>query len=309
MIDLTRDPEKPSFSSRSATGRNPAAVSTPEPPREHTPGPSLQPRKSGKRVTEKTAFQTNVTYSWCAASETKSRTGFIRYYNPIDGRWINRDPMAESGGENLYGMLSNGSINWFDLLGLKCITSIYVEFSSANNGDQPDLQNHKKGYNYKTGRVYDGSMSVSYDDGTQQSWSVHDGGYKTDSSHVNQGDDSVTPGGDGTVSTTQGGSLDGFVISISGASNRSALMIHNSTGYGTHGCVGVTGNFNSFADDMKTTKTCCKKQNVDMSVRYYVSDGEQPKGDLGDGKTSPQRPPPKNWPGPDPGPTNSENPY
>lgn len=31
-----------------------------------------------------------------------------RYYNPVDGRWINRDFIAEEGGWNLYGYIKNG---------------------------------------------------------------------------------------------------------------------------------------------------------------------------------------------------------
>ncbi len=29
------------------------------------------------------------------------------HYNPTDGRWINRDPIAERGGVNLYGFVGN----------------------------------------------------------------------------------------------------------------------------------------------------------------------------------------------------------
>ena len=32
-----------------------------------------------------------------------------RYYNPRDGRWINRDPIAEKGGWNLYAFLGNST--------------------------------------------------------------------------------------------------------------------------------------------------------------------------------------------------------
>ena len=39
-----------------------------------------------------------------------------RYYNPADGRWINRDPIAEEGGWNLY--LSNGITYLSDYIGL-----------------------------------------------------------------------------------------------------------------------------------------------------------------------------------------------
>ena len=41
-----------------------------------------------------------------------------RHYNPADGRWINRDPIAEEGGRNLYGFVGNILRN-VDLKGLK----------------------------------------------------------------------------------------------------------------------------------------------------------------------------------------------
>jgi hypothetical protein len=40
-----------------------------------------------------------------------------RYYHPQTGRWINRDPIEEWGGLNLYGFLGNDGINWWDYLG------------------------------------------------------------------------------------------------------------------------------------------------------------------------------------------------
>jgi RHS repeat-associated protein len=40
-----------------------------------------------------------------------------RFYSPGLGRWINRDPIAESGGLNLYGMTGNDPINLNDIDG------------------------------------------------------------------------------------------------------------------------------------------------------------------------------------------------
>ncbi|UDQ98445.1 RHS repeat-associated core domain-containing protein [Lentisphaerota bacterium WC36G] len=52
-----------------------------------------------------------------------SETGLIyynyRYYNPENGKWLKRDPIAEQGGLNLYGFVNNDSISNIDLLGLK----------------------------------------------------------------------------------------------------------------------------------------------------------------------------------------------
>ena len=41
-----------------------------------------------------------------------------RYYSPDLGRWINRDPIEEEGGLNLYGFVANDPIDLFDRLGL-----------------------------------------------------------------------------------------------------------------------------------------------------------------------------------------------
>ncbi|MDO4411429.1 MAG: RHS repeat-associated core domain-containing protein, partial [Akkermansia sp.] len=41
-----------------------------------------------------------------------------RHYNPTDGRWINRDPIAEQGGWNLYGFVGNSIILHLDILGM-----------------------------------------------------------------------------------------------------------------------------------------------------------------------------------------------
>jgi len=43
----------------------------------------------------------------------------FRYYDPVTGRWPNRDPLMEFGGFNLYAMLTNNGLNQFDYLGLK----------------------------------------------------------------------------------------------------------------------------------------------------------------------------------------------
>jgi uncharacterized protein RhaS with RHS repeats len=46
-----------------------------------------------------------------------------RYYSPELGRWLNRDPIGENGGNNLYGVVGNDGINGWDELGLKSFFS------------------------------------------------------------------------------------------------------------------------------------------------------------------------------------------
>jgi RHS repeat-associated protein len=41
-----------------------------------------------------------------------------RYYNAGTGRWLNRDPVAEAGGVNLFGFVNNATSGLFDALGL-----------------------------------------------------------------------------------------------------------------------------------------------------------------------------------------------
>ncbi|NWK56585.1 RHS repeat-associated core domain-containing protein, partial [Verrucomicrobiaceae bacterium N1E253] len=42
-----------------------------------------------------------------------------RYYDPVTGRWKSRDPIEEQGGINVYGMIDNDSINYYDVKGLE----------------------------------------------------------------------------------------------------------------------------------------------------------------------------------------------
>ena len=53
---------------------------------------------------------------------TDDETGLLdyglRYYDPVTGRWRNRDPIGEEGGVNLYGFVGSDSVNQWDILGL-----------------------------------------------------------------------------------------------------------------------------------------------------------------------------------------------
>lgn len=40
-----------------------------------------------------------------------------RSYDPVQGRWVNRDPIDEEGGVNLYGFVGNDGMNELDHLG------------------------------------------------------------------------------------------------------------------------------------------------------------------------------------------------
>ena len=54
---------------------------------------------------------------------TFGNTGLLfygyRWYTPRDARWLNRDPIGERGGMNLYGFCYNDGVDKWDLLGLQ----------------------------------------------------------------------------------------------------------------------------------------------------------------------------------------------
>ena len=52
-------------------------------------------------------------------SETSLSYYGYRYYSAEMGRWLNRDPIEERGGVNLYGIVENDMLNKWDVLGLQ----------------------------------------------------------------------------------------------------------------------------------------------------------------------------------------------
>lgn len=50
-----------------------------------------------------------------------------RFYSPVLGRWVNRDPIGERGGINLFAVVRNSPLQHIDQVGLewKCITNSY----------------------------------------------------------------------------------------------------------------------------------------------------------------------------------------
>ncbi len=58
---------------------------------------------------------------WGYASDRE--TGLVycqnRYYDPVGGRWVTRDPIGQAGGTNLYGYCQGRPVNWTDPNGLR----------------------------------------------------------------------------------------------------------------------------------------------------------------------------------------------
>jgi len=49
-----------------------------------------------------------------------------RFYSPAIERWMNRDPLGEAGGINLYGFVQNDPVNFIDPSGLDAIVTLYA---------------------------------------------------------------------------------------------------------------------------------------------------------------------------------------
>ena len=77
----------------------------------------------GNKVTS-TGSYASQPYQW-STKEFSSSTDLVyylfRFYNPNNGRWLNRDPIGEEGGVNLYGIASNNAVNQTDTWGLEFI--------------------------------------------------------------------------------------------------------------------------------------------------------------------------------------------
>jgi hypothetical protein len=72
-----------------------------------------------------------------------------RYYNAETGRWLSRDPIGENGGLNLYGMVGNDPVNFWDFLGLaECgpdITAAFYRFLETSFEQIKEVEDCDKG--------------------------------------------------------------------------------------------------------------------------------------------------------------------
>lgn len=87
-------------------------------------------------------------------------SSIFAYYDPIKGRWLNRDPSEEKGGINLYSFCHNNSNSYIDFYGL---FGIYV---------------HTEGTGHVGIQTKDNSSSTNYDFGRYEGrykWSIYAG--------------------------------------------------------------------------------------------------------------------------------------
>jgi len=68
---------------------------------------------------------------------TDSETGLLYYgyrqYMPETGRWVNRDPIGEKGGRNLYYAIHNNPMSWIDALGQQGLTQCADQFIGSTS--------------------------------------------------------------------------------------------------------------------------------------------------------------------------------
>jgi RHS repeat-associated protein len=87
----------------------------------------------------------------------------FRYYSPTMGRFINKDPISEQGGLNLYGFAGNDGINRWDYLGQVMIDQLVGEPGdddiAVNRGNRADFVGMMDGF--RTMRSFGGPIDPS----------------------------------------------------------------------------------------------------------------------------------------------------
>jgi len=84
-----------------------------------------------------------------------------RYYSPELGRWLNRDPIGEIGGLNLYALVMNNIVNRYDMMGL---ASVMID---PGHGDvfEKFLDGGTEGINKKAPHEKDFALDLSLEIG------------------------------------------------------------------------------------------------------------------------------------------------
>ena len=93
----------------------------------------------GKINTQNGAYAANNPFRF-SSEYFDDETGLVyynyRYYSLELGRWINRDPIGEAGGWNLYAMVGNRVSNFLDKLGLEITDSNFMQTVTDINNER-----------------------------------------------------------------------------------------------------------------------------------------------------------------------------
>ncbi len=93
----------------------------------------------------------------------------LRYYNPIMGRWLSRDPIGELGGLNLYGMVGNNPLNFVDPLGLaECPFPKWSPEKCAEASRQRNFWENRWKNEVKKQALFDSSIAAIEENGLSE---------------------------------------------------------------------------------------------------------------------------------------------
>lgn len=100
----------------------------------------------GRRLTASGALAGANTFQW-SGKEFHEPSGMVyylhRFYDPQNGRWLNRDPLGEEGGVNLYGFVFNNPIRLLDAWGLSSFNEYGFERSSTYEQVATEITNQR----------------------------------------------------------------------------------------------------------------------------------------------------------------------
>ncbi len=109
--------------------------------------------------------QTNFSHQFSTKSQD-AETGLLyygyRYYNAVTGRWVNRDPIGQNGGINLYGFINNEGANNVEYLGWLPLVTKEVPQRDSNGESSYEGPEGCMGVNF--GRGYTKGIADAFDE-------------------------------------------------------------------------------------------------------------------------------------------------
>lgn len=113
------------------------------------------------------ADKNNITYS---TRYQEANTGLIsytyRHYSPRLKKWLSKDPIAEQGGLNLYQMVANEPVGYWDIYGYKIISDIGKTIGNSNSASASRICDNYDNFKNKCCKecCKDGEIPINEDD-------------------------------------------------------------------------------------------------------------------------------------------------